>query len=190
MGVKSPNHLLHFETKDEWRSWLQENHAIQTEAWLIILKNHATGTGVFYEQAVEEAVCFGWIDGVMKSSTAEFYFLRFSPRKRGSLWSVSNQRRVERLISQGRMTEAGLVKVREAQENGEWQAAILREDPSSLPEDLKEALERNTEAQANFEKFPTSKKKQLLYWIASAKTEKTRQKRIQRVVEIGTQNKR
>ena len=87
------------------------------------------------------------------------------------------------------MTETGLAKVREAKENGEWEAAIRREDTSSLPEDLRRALEGNKEALANFEKFPASLKKQFLYWIASAKTEKTRQKRIRGVVEMAVKNK-
>lgn len=188
--MKIPDQPLRFQNKDEWRTWLQENHTAQKEAWLVILKNHVTKPGVSYEEAVEEAVCFGWIDGFMKSATAEFFFLRFSPRKRGSTWSVSNQKRVERLIAQGRMTKAGLATVEEARENGEWEAAIRREDTSSLPEDLRKELERNAEAQANFEKFTASQKKQFLYWITSAKTEKTRQKRIQDVVEMAAKNKR
>ncbi len=181
--MEIPEQLLRFQSQDEWRAWLQENHASQKEAWLVILKNHAPGPGVHYEEAVEEAVCFGWIDGVMKSTGADFYYLRFSPRKRGSVWSVSNQRRVERLTAQGRMTEAGMAKVREAKESGEWEAATRREDTSNLPPDLFEALSKNMEAQSNFEKLPASQKKQFLYWIADAKTEKTRQKRIQAVIQ-------
>jgi uncharacterized protein YdeI (YjbR/CyaY-like superfamily) len=188
--MKIPEHPLHFQDKDEWRAWLQENHSTQQEAWLAILKNQETRPGVYYEEAVEEAVCFGWIDGVMKSVNARFYYLRFSPRKRGSIWSVSNQRRVEQLIAQGRMTDAGMAKVREAKENGEWEAAIRREDTSSLPDDVSGALKKNPEAQANFEKYPASQKRQFLFWIASAKTEKTRQKRIQEMVEMVANNRR
>jgi uncharacterized protein YdeI (YjbR/CyaY-like superfamily) len=169
---------------------LQENHAIEREVWLMIKKNHVTKPGVFYEEAVEEAVCFGWIDGIMKSVDPETYILRFSPRKPGSIWSVSNQKRVERLIGQGRMTEAGLAKVREARENGEWEEAIHREDTSDLPEDLREALEGNPKAQTNFEKLPPSHKKQFLYWINSAKTAGTRQRRIQETVRMVENNKR
>ena len=188
--MKNPEHPLRFQNKNEWRDWLQENHAAQKEAWLVILKNHAARPGIYYEEAVEEAVCFGWIDGVMKSVPAEHYFLRFTPRKRGSIWSVSNQQRVERLTAQGRMAAAGIAKVREAKENGEWEAAIRREDISSLPEDLSRALLGNAEAQANFEKYPASQKKQFLYWIASARTEKTRQQRIQGTVEMAAKNQR
>ena len=181
-----PSHPLDFQDRDELRSWLQSNHAAEREAWVEILKNQTPRPGVYYEEAVEEAVCFGWIDGGMKGSAGGFYYLRFTPRKPGSVWSVSNQRRVERLIAQGRMTEAGMAKVREAQENGEWEAAIRREDTSTLPDDLSRALESSPPAQANFENFPASQKKQYLYWLASAKTEKTRLKRIQKIVEMAT----
>jgi uncharacterized protein YdeI (YjbR/CyaY-like superfamily) len=188
--MKIPEQPLRFQDKDEWRAWLQENHATQKEAWLAIRKNNAAIPGVYYEEAVEEAVCFGWIDGIMKSMGTEFYYLRFSPRKPGSIWSVSNQKRVERLVAQGRMSEAGMAKVREARESGEWEAAVRREDITNLPEDLKEALRKNAGAQSNFEKLSASQKKQFLYWIASAKTEQTRQKRIQGTVEMVASNKR
>jgi len=188
--MKIPDHPYHFQNKDKWRAWLQENHATHKEAWLVIIKNHVTEPGVFYVEAVEEALCFGWIDGAMKSAADEFYFLRFSPRKRGSIWSLSNQKRVEQLIAQGKMTEAGMARVREAQANGEWDADIAREDTSSLPGDLKRALERNAEAQVHFEKYPVSQKKQFLHWILSAKRDKTRQKRIQETVELAAKDKR
>ena len=119
----------------------------------------------------------------MKGAPGDFYYLRFSPRKPGSVWSVSNQQRVERLLAKGKMTEAGLAKVREAKENGEWEAAIRREDTSSLPEDLRQALEKLPDAQASFYQLPASQKKQTLYWLASAKTEATRQKRLRQIVD-------
>jgi uncharacterized protein YdeI (YjbR/CyaY-like superfamily) len=188
--MHAPDHPLHLQSRDEWRGWLQANHAAETEAWLVILKKQTAGPGVYLDEALDEAVCFGWIDSVMKSPKADFYYLRFTPRKPGSVWSVSNQQRVERLIAQGRMTEAGMAKVREAMQNGEWEAAIRREDTSILPDDLRQSLEGNPTAQANFERYPTSQKKQFLYWLASAKTEKTRQKRLQQIVEMAANNRR
>lgn len=188
--MKIPDHPLRFRDRDAWRAWLQGQHAMYKEAWLVIKKNHITDPGVFYAEAVEEALCFGWIDGAMKSATGEFYYLRFSPRKRGSIWSVSNQKRVEGLIALGKMTDAGMAKVREAQENGEWEAAIAREDTSSLPDDLKRALEGNPAARANFEKLPASQKKQFLHWIWSAKRDETRRKRIRETVELAATDKR
>jgi uncharacterized protein YdeI (YjbR/CyaY-like superfamily) len=183
LSAKIPDQPLHFQDRDAWRQWLEHNHAERNEAWLVILKNQAAGPGIHYEEAVEEALCYGWIDSFMKGAPGDSYFLRFSPRKPGSLWSVSNQQRVERLLAQGKMTEAGLAKVQEARENGEWQAAIRREDTSSLPEDLRRALESHPGAQANFDQLPALQKKQTLYWLASAKTEATRQKRLRQIID-------
>lgn len=186
--MKTPDHVLRFENKEEWQAWLRANHAIHEQAWLAITRSHTAGAGVSYVEAVEEALCFGWIDGVMKSANEEFFFLRFSPRRRGSIWSALNRNRVEQLIADGRMTEAGLAKVREAQSNGEWGAALEREDTSKLPESLKSELDSHPAAKAGFDKLPASQKKQLLYWIASAKTEKTRQERIAKIVERSAGN--
>lgn len=188
--MKPPDHAYHFHSPAEWRGWLEANQAAQKEAWLVILRSRADRPGIYLDEAVEEALCFGWIDGAMRSDTEKCYYLRFSPRKRGSVWSVSNIQRVERLVAEGRMTEVGMAKVREAKLSGAWEAAIRREDTANLPEDLREALRGNTAAQANFEKYPASQKKMFLYWIGSAKTEKTRQKRIQATVEKAAQNKR
>jgi len=188
--MKPPDHPLRFESLDRWRAWLEGHHASEESAWLVILKSRAAGPGIYYEDAVEEALCFGWIDGVMKSVDAEAYYLRFSPRKQRSNWSVPNQKRVEKLIAQGRMTDAGMAKVREAKENREWEAAIRREDTSRLPDDLLEALAANPEAQANFDRLSPSQKKQFLYWIASARTEGTRCSRIQLTVEMAADNRR
>lgn len=188
--VIKPNQPHHFQNREQWRLWLQENGAVQRETWLAIMKKHAIIPGIYLEEAMEEAVCFGWIDSVMKSTPDEFYYLRFTPRKPGSIWSISNQKRVERMTALGKMAEAGMAKVQEAKENGEWEAAIRREDTSHLPEDLSRALDANPAARANFEKYPPSQKKQILYLIATAKTEKTRQKRIQETVERAAQGRR
>lgn len=169
---------------------MQANHATQSEAWLVVLKSKTPRPGVYYEEAVEEALCFGWIDGVMRGTEAGFYYLRFSPRKAGSVWSLSNIQRVERLTAQGKMSAAGLAKVQEAKENREWAAAIQREDLSRLPADLQAALETTPNAQANFEKFPASLKKQILYWIASARTEPTLQKRLRAVALMAARNQK
>ena len=122
------NQQFHFVNRHDWRTWLEANHATANEAWLVIYKKHTGKPGLSYEEAVEEALCFGWIDGVMKRLDEEKYALRFSPRKKGSVWSELNKRRVAKLIKQGRMTEAGLAKVKEAKANGQWRAAKLRED--------------------------------------------------------------
>jgi uncharacterized protein YdeI (YjbR/CyaY-like superfamily) len=189
--METPEQPLQFQNPAEWRAWLQENHAAQGKAWLMIRKGTAkSAPGVSYEEAVEEAVCYGWIDGLTKSLNAEYFVQRFTPRKKNSTWSVSNIQRVERLSAQGRMAEAGMARVKEAQENGAWEAALRREDVSTLPEDLLQALAGNPSAQANFAAYPASQKKMFLHWIMSAKTETTRQKRIREAVEMAAQGKR
>jgi uncharacterized protein YdeI (YjbR/CyaY-like superfamily) len=184
------NPPLHFTHRNDWRAWLAKNHATVSEAWLVFYKKHTGKAGLSYEEAVEEALCFGWIDGVMKRLDDEKYMLRYSPRKKGSVWSESNKRRVRKLIRQGRMTEAGLAKVQEAKASGEWRAATQREDTTNIPDDLRQALKANAPARRNFDRLAPSHKRQYLYWITSAKTEKTRQRRIQETVRLVTENRK
>jgi uncharacterized protein YdeI (YjbR/CyaY-like superfamily) len=181
------NKLLPLVDREAWRAWLLENHATEKEAWLIISKKRATGPGISYEDAVDEALCFGWIDGMMRSVDEETFTLRFSPRKSQSIWSENNKRRVERLIEQRRMTEAGMAAVRQAKENGEWERATEREDTSILPPDLEEALQRDGRIWLKWESLAASRKKQYIYWISSAKTQETRQRRIRETVGMAEQ---
>jgi uncharacterized protein YdeI (YjbR/CyaY-like superfamily) len=180
--MKIPDRHMAFANRAEWRAWLEDHHTTEQEAWLLIRRKGAARQLLGLEEAVEEALCFGWIDGVLKPMDKASYALRFSPRKPNSIWSVNNQRRVEKLIQEGRMTPAGLEKVVEAKENGEWDAAVAREDVTSVPDDLVQALE-NHDAWTAFDKWPASQKKQYLYWLESAKRHKTREKRIQVIVE-------
>jgi uncharacterized protein YdeI (YjbR/CyaY-like superfamily) len=111
---------LAFATAAEWRSWLQDNHARQDEAWLTISKKHSGAPFVSLSEATEEALCFGWIDSFMRPIDGERYALRYSPRRPGSNWSPTNRALAARLIDEGRMTEAGLAKIEEARRNGRW----------------------------------------------------------------------
>jgi uncharacterized protein YdeI (YjbR/CyaY-like superfamily) len=118
--MKMPGHPLHVTTAEEWRAWLQANHGVEKEVWLMIYKKHAATPSVTFEEATEEALCFGWIDSIMKRIDDEKYVLRYTPRRTGSNWSESNKKRVAKLIEQRRMTEAGLAKIDEAKRNGKW----------------------------------------------------------------------
>ena len=182
---KSPNQLC-MTTREEWRTWLAENHASEKEVWLIHYKKHTGKPGITYEDAVEEALCFGWIDGLLRRLDDERYILRYSPRKKKSIWSELNKERAERMIDQGQMTEAGLAKISEAKKNGEW----YREIASEIPPDLKEALAAKKKALENFEGFSTSLQKRFIWWVDSAKKEETRQKRIQETVDMAEQKKK
>jgi uncharacterized protein YdeI (YjbR/CyaY-like superfamily) len=175
---------IHFTSRDDWRSWLEENHATEKEIWLIHYKKHTGKPTISYEEAVEEALCFGWIDGVLRRLDDDRYILRYSPRKNKSIWAESNKERAERMIKQGRMTEAGLAKIREAKKNGEWYKVIS----TKIPPDLKEALAGNSKALKNFESLAPSRQKQLVWWVTSAKRDETRQRRIKETVSIAEQN--
>ena len=106
--------------RDTWRVWLAEHGATRREVWLLFSKKHTGRPGLEYVEAVEEALCFGWIDGQLRRIDEEKHAIRFTPRRTGSVWAKSNKARVARMIEQGRMTEAGMALVRDAQKNGEW----------------------------------------------------------------------
>jgi uncharacterized protein YdeI (YjbR/CyaY-like superfamily) len=166
-----------------WRAWLEQHHADESGLWPAFCKVGSGKAGVTYEVAVEEALCFGWIDGLLRSIDGETFALRYSPRRRHSIWSDSNKRRVERLIAEGRMAAAGLQKVAEAKENGEWDAATARENVDAVPADLAQGLERDG-LSAAFERWPASRRKSYLYWLSSAKKPETRQRRIQAICDL------
>ncbi len=180
--MKNPDQCMAFATPEAWRAWLEEHHATEQEAWLFIRRKGASNPYLALDAAKEEALCFGWIHGALQPISAETYALRFSPRKPDSIWSINNQRLVELLIREGRMTAAGLEKVNEAKQSGEWDAAILREDVSSVPDDLVQELEEN-DAWLDFEKWPASLKKQYIYWLESAKRPETREKRLKAILK-------
>ncbi len=183
MASKYPDSCMAFTNQEDWRAWLEEHHATEQEAWLFISRKASARQFLMLGEAVEEALCFGWIHGALQPINKESYALRFSPRKPHSIWSIHNQRRVEKLIREGRMTPAGLEKVAEAKESGEWEAAIVREDVSSVPDDLVQALEE-ADAWLAFEGWPASQKVQYLYWLEIAKRMVTREKRIQAIVTM------
>lgn len=172
-----------------WRAWLRRNHQKKSEIWLVLNKKHVQRACVSYDAAVEEALCFGWIDGKLRRIDDEQHMVRFTPRKPRSVWSESNKRRVARLIAAQRMTEAGMALVRAAQENGRWDAEP-RTAGDTPPEDLAAALARNQRAQRNFTAFAPSYRKNYIRWVVEAKRPQTRQRRIREVVRRAAQNKK
>jgi uncharacterized protein YdeI (YjbR/CyaY-like superfamily) len=170
--------------RDQWRAWLTENHATVEAIWLVFYKKHVNQPGLTYVEALEEALCFGWIDGILKRIDDEKHTIRFSPRRRNSIWSELNKKRVARLIKAGRMTEAGLAQIREAKANGQWAKARVREDVTVVPPELTAALARNAEARRNFAQLAPSYRRQYIYWISFAKRDETRQKRVMEAVRL------
>ena len=174
--------VIEARNRKEWREWLQKNHLTSPGIWLIYYKKDSGKPTISYEEAVEEALSFGWIDSKANALDEERYMQIFTPRKMGSIWSKSNKQRVKKIIEQGLMTPAGLEKIEAAKKDGSWN---FLDDIENLviPLDLKEALDSNETAKNNFEAFSDSIKKQILYWIKSAKREVTRKNRIEKIVD-------
>jgi len=178
---------VYAQNRDEWRQWLQHNHATQTEIGLVYFKKATGRPTVSYEESVEEALCFGWIDGIKHSVDSESYMIRFTPRKPKSVWSLVNKNNVEKLIAAGKMTEAGMRMVEIAKRNGQWDAAYSMKGEQQIPEDFKEALLKNKGARENFEALSNSNKFTYIRQI-NVKTPELRGARIAKVVELLEQN--
>jgi uncharacterized protein YdeI (YjbR/CyaY-like superfamily) len=179
---ESPEYL-EFSDRNQWRTWLEQHHAEENQTWLVHYKKGFQESTLLYEDAVQEALCYGWIDGKLRRLDEKRYILRYTPRRRHSIWSMSNIRRAERLIREGRMTQAGLDKIAEAKETGHWQAAIRREQVDIIPPDLEKVLDQIEGAIAAYHALPASRKKQFIYWLQTAKRPATKQRRIEKIVE-------
>ncbi len=179
-----------FENKNDWRKWLKKNHKQQKEIWLVYYKKHTGKPSVSYNDAVEEAICFGWIDSTVRRIDEERYMQRFTPRSKNSKWSVINKKRALKLIANKKMTKYGLALINIAKNNGAWENAYSsKEDKNkALPADLLAELSKNTLALNNFSKFSLSCKQRYIKWINDAKKPDTRKRRIARTIEYAANN--
>jgi len=168
----------------EWRRWLAKNFARSDEIWLVFYKKASGKQTVSYDHAVEEALCFGWVDGMKKKLDEERYAFRFTPRKARSAWSKSNLQRVERLIADGQMTEAGL---KAYNSDHRREAAPM---PTALPQALEEKFRKQRAAWANYQKFPPGYRRITAGWVASATKEETQIKRLEKLMEHSGRNER
>ena len=184
------NSALSFKNRDEWRKWLEKNHRKEKEVWLVHYKKHVGKIGIQLEEAVEEALCFGWIDGKLRKVDKERFILRYSPRKVNSVWSKLNRERVERLMKAGKMTAAGLSIIEEAKKRGSWNQAYTNLKRDRIPPDLRKALAEDKRALDNFQRFANSYRNMYIHWVKSATTGKTRRERIEKVVKQASQNKK
>jgi uncharacterized protein YdeI (YjbR/CyaY-like superfamily) len=172
-----------------WRHWLEKNHAKSPGVWLIYYKKTSGKKRLDYNDAVEEALCFGWIDSTLRPIDDEKYMQRFTPRKPKSGWSGLNKQRIKKMIEQDLMTPAGLDKIEIAKKDGSWES-LDHIDAVELPDDFEKALSKNKTAKMNFENFPLFTKKQFLYHINSAKRPETRKERIKLSVNMAAANKK
>ena len=168
----------------EWRRWLAKNFARSDEIWLVFYKKASGKQTVSYDHAVEEALCFGWIDGLKKKLDEECYAFRFTPRKAKSPWSKSNLQRVDRLIAERKMMPAGL----KAYNSGDRRDVPPM--PTAMPKALEEKFRKQRTAWANYEKFPPGYRRMTAGWVASAKKEETQIKRLEKLMEYSARNER
>jgi len=177
------------KNRQEWREWLQENHDKKQSIWVIYYKKKSNIPSVVYNDAVDEALCFGWIDSKAKPLDEEKYMQFFSRRKANSVWSKINKEKVERLIKEGLMTEAGFEIIERAKQNGSW--TILDEaEALIIPKDLDNEFQQRSNAKNYFLSLSKSDKRNILQWLVLAKRPETRQKRIAEIVELADQNQK
>lgn len=181
---------LYVKDRNEWRSWLEKNYDSKSEIWLIYYKKHSSKPRIPYDDAVEEALCFGWIDSLVKTIDDEKYMQKYTPRKKNSVWSEYNVKRCEKMIKEGKMTNAGLVLIEEAKKNGKWQNAYISKKLFEMPRSLEDALKKDKTAWENFNNFAPSYKNNYIHWVASAKREETKEKRIIEVVKRAALNQK
>lgn len=179
-----------FESREAFRDWLEAHHDSEDELWVGYYKADADRSGIGYGESVEEAICFGWIDGLINGIDDERYRRRFTPRNPDSKWSKTNRDRVQAMVEAGKMTPAGMALVEAAEASGEWDDAYRLADDHELPADLEAALRENEAAWEHFQSFSNTDQHAFIVAVEEAKTDETRQRRIERTVELAEQELR
>jgi uncharacterized protein YdeI (YjbR/CyaY-like superfamily) len=175
--------LFQPKSRKAWRAWLEKNHASSPGTWLVYAKKHTGIPSLTYVDAVEEALCFGWIDSLVHPIDNSLYKQVFTPRKPSSRWSALNKTRVEKLIAADQMTAAGMKMIELAKTNGQWEAHAQTEG-LTMPAELKKALNGNAKAKVNWPTYTVSQQKAFLRMLHDAKTPETRAKRIARILDV------
>jgi uncharacterized protein YdeI (YjbR/CyaY-like superfamily) len=178
---------FYFKNAQEWREWLHENHQTASRVYLIFYRVDSEKESMRWEEAVQVAICYGWIDSTVKRLDDERRRQMFTPRKDKSVWSKLNKTYIEKLIAENLMHESGLRKIEIAKQNGSWESLDHVEN-HIMPDDLKTAFEQNKTALENYNKFSPSYRKSYLYWLNQAKRDKTRKARIAEIVSLCEQN--
>jgi uncharacterized protein YdeI (YjbR/CyaY-like superfamily) len=185
-----PLPVVSFESTDAWDAWLTAHHADSPGLWLKIAKKGSAGRSISYSDALDVALCHGWIDGQKGRLDDEYWLQRFTPRKSGSKWSKINTERAAALIASGRMRPAGLGEVERAQADGRWEQAYESQSRVTVPEDLARALAANERARAFFATLDSANRYAILYRIGTAKKPETRARRIDTFVTMLSEHKK
>ncbi len=175
--------IIEARDQDAWRDWLRDNHAAHDAVYLKLAKKSSPHPSVTQPQAIEEALCFGWIDGQVRSHDEHFYLQRFTPRRARSKWSQINREKAQRLIAEGRMHAAGLAQVEAAKADGRWEAAYPAQSQAQVPEDFQRALDQHPRAKRLFETLTGSTRYAFLYRLHNVRKPEARAKRIAMYIE-------
>jgi uncharacterized protein YdeI (YjbR/CyaY-like superfamily) len=179
--------LHYFKNAGEWRTWLSENHDKYKGVELVFYRVGSEHESMRWEEAVQVAICFGWIDSTVRKIDDDKRKQVFTPRKEKSVWSKLNKTYVEQLKKENLMHESGLAKIEAAKKNGSWETLDGVEN-HEIPKDLEQAFEKNKTAFANYQNFSPSYRKSYLYWLNQAKREETRAVRIESIIDLCTKN--
>jgi uncharacterized protein YdeI (YjbR/CyaY-like superfamily) len=182
--------IVAFASREDWERWLDEHHADSAGLWLKIAKKGSSHKTVLYPEALESALCYGWIDGQKGSYDDEFWLQKFTPRRARSRWSRINRDKAAELVEQGRMKPAGLLEVERARADGRWDGVYEGQRRATVPEDLQRELDRNRQAKAFFETLDSANRYAILYRIADAKRPETRARRIEQYVAMLAERKK
>ncbi len=179
--------LFYFKNAQEWRNWLHENHHVSKGVHLVFYRVTSEFESMRWEEAVQVAICYGWIDSTVRKIDDERRKQMFTPRKDKSVWSKLNKTYIEKLIQDNLMHESGLRKIETAKKNGSWESLDAVES-LTMPTDLENAFQSNPTALDNYNKFSPSYRKSYLYWLNQAKREETRTARIAEIVRLCEEN--
>jgi len=182
------NKSMYFQTRQAWHDWLEQNCQNETELWLIFYKAHTSQPCISYEDSIEEALCFGWIDSIIQKIDDEKYARKYTPRTNTAKWSDSNKRRVAKLLREGRMTEVGLAKIKDLSQIQE-EPAVKKAKELIIPPHVEEVLKEHPKAWENFCNFAPSYQRVYIGWITSAKRLETIDRRLKEAIELLEQNK-
>ncbi len=176
--------VMQFGRQKDWAAWLDKNHATSSGVWLKLAKKASGDKSVTYDEALEAALCYGWIDGQKKSYDESAWLQKFTPRGAQSIWSKINREKAQELIRSGRMKPAGLAAVESARQDGRWDAAYDSPGRATVPDDLQMELDRNPKAKAFFDTLNSANRYAILWRIQTAKKAETRARRIQQFIRM------
>jgi uncharacterized protein YdeI (YjbR/CyaY-like superfamily) len=189
MPASSSPPVLLFASQGEWETWLESNHGETVGVWLKISKKGAPTTSVTYAEALEVALCFGWIDGQKKSHDEHHFLQKFTPRRKRSMWSKRNVELVDGLVRAGRMRPSGQAEVDAARADGRWEQAYASSSTIEVPDDFRKALSKSPAAESFFATLSKSQRYSFLWRIQTAKRAETRERRIREYVDLLAEKK-